>query len=107
MMIYGMMVMRGVMEEKTSRIAEVMVSSVKPFQMMIGKITGIAAVGLTQFLMWIVLIIVLSSVATALLPHETLQQVQHATQNMPNCRRCTKQRSNFKICRNKTYARRC
>jgi ABC-2 type transport system permease protein len=84
MMIYGMMVMRGVMEEKTSRIAEVMVSSVKPFQMMIVKITGIAAVGLTQFLMWIVLIIVLSSVATALLPHETLQQVQHATQNMPN-----------------------
>jgi ABC-2 type transport system permease protein len=84
MMIYGMMVMRGVMEEKTNRIAEVMVSSVKPFQMMMGKITGIAAVGLTQFLMWIVLIIVLSSVATAFLPHDTLQQVQHATQNMPN-----------------------
>ncbi|HEY4874662.1 MAG TPA: ABC transporter permease, partial [Puia sp.] len=84
MMIYGMMVMRGVMEEKTNRIAEVMVSSVKPFQMMMGKITGIAAVGLTQFLMWIVLIIVLSSVATAFLPHDTLQQVQHATQNMPS-----------------------
>jgi ABC-2 type transport system permease protein len=84
MMIYGMMVMRGVMEEKTNRIAEVMVSSVKPFQMMMGKITGIAAVGLTQFFMWIVLIIVLSSVATALLPHDTMQQVQHATQNMPN-----------------------
>ena len=84
MMIYGMMVMRGVMEEKTNRIAEVMVSSVKPFQMMIGKITGIAAVGLTQFLMWIVLIIVLSSAASAFLPHETLQHVQHATQNMPN-----------------------
>jgi ABC-2 type transport system permease protein len=84
MMIYGMMVMRGVMEEKTNRIAEVMVSSVKPFQMMIGKITGIAAVGLTQFLMWIVLIVVLSSAASAFLPHETLQHVQHATQNMPN-----------------------
>jgi ABC-2 type transport system permease protein len=84
MMIYGMMVMRGVMEEKTNRIAEVMVSSVKPFQMMIGKITGIAAVGLTQFLMWIILIVVIASVATALLPHETMQQVQHASQNMPN-----------------------
>jgi|HubBroStandDraft_6_1064221.scaffolds.fasta_scaffold63514_1 ABC-2 type transport system permease protein len=84
MMIYGMMVMRGVMEEKTNRIAEVMVSSVKPFQMMIGKIIGIAAVGLTQFLMWIVLLLLLSSVAGAFLSHDTLQQVQHATQNMPN-----------------------
>jgi ABC-2 type transport system permease protein len=84
LMIYGTMVMRGVMEEKTNRIAEVMISSVKPFQMMVGKITGIAAVGLTQFLMWIVLIIVISSVATAFLPHETMQQVQHAAQNMPN-----------------------
>jgi ABC-2 type transport system permease protein len=84
MMIYGMMVMRGVMEEKTNRIAEVMISSVKPFQMMIGKITGIAAVGLTQFLMWIVLILILSTAATALLPHDTLTNVQHATQGMPN-----------------------
>ncbi len=82
MMIYGMMVMRGVMEEKTNRIAEVMVSSVKPFQMMMGKITGIAAVGLTQFLMWIVLIIILTSAATAFLPHDTLQHVQSASQSM-------------------------
>ncbi len=56
MLIYGMMVMRGVMEEKTNRIAEVIVSSVKPFQLMMGKIIGIGAVGLTQFLMWIVFI---------------------------------------------------
>ncbi len=48
--IYGSMVMRGVMEEKTNRIAEVVISSVKPFQLMIGKIVGIGAVGLTQFL---------------------------------------------------------
>jgi ABC-2 type transport system permease protein len=61
-----------------------MVSSVKPFQMMIGKITGIAAVGLTQFLMWIILIIVIASAATAFLPHETMQHVQHASQSMPN-----------------------
>src|SRR4029077_2093572 len=52
--IYGAMVMRGVMEEKTSRVAEVIVSSVKPFQLMLGKIIGIGAVGLTQFLLWIV-----------------------------------------------------
>ncbi|HLX92384.1 MAG TPA: ABC transporter permease [Puia sp.] len=82
LMIYGMMVMRGVMEEKTNRIAEVMVSSVKPFQMMIGKITGIAAVGLTQFLMWVVLIIVLLSAAGVFLPHETLHQVQQTATNM-------------------------
>ena len=45
--------MRGVMEEKTNRIAEVMVSSVRPFELMWGKITGIGAVGLTQFLLWV------------------------------------------------------
>jgi ABC-2 type transport system permease protein len=65
MLIYGMMVMRGVMEEKTNRIAEVIISSVKPFQLMMGKIIGIGAVGITQFILWIVLIIVLSSSATA------------------------------------------
>lgn len=54
--IYGSMVMRGVMEEKVSRIAEVIVSSVKPFQLMMGKIFGIGLVGLVQFIIWIVLI---------------------------------------------------
>lgn len=56
LMIYGTMVMRGVMEEKVNRIAEVIVSSVKPFQLMLGKILGIGAVGITQFVIWIVLI---------------------------------------------------
>lgn len=53
--IYGSMVMRGVIEEKTSRIVEIIISSVKPFQLMMGKIIGIALVGLTQFVLWIVL----------------------------------------------------
>ncbi len=53
--LYGVQIMRGVIEEKTSRIVEVIISSVKPFQLMMGKIIGIAAVGLTQFLLWIVL----------------------------------------------------
>lgn len=57
MFIYGAQVMRGVIEEKTNRIVEVIVSSVKPFQLMMGKILGIALVGLTQFLIWTVLII--------------------------------------------------
>ncbi|MCX6264977.1 MAG: ABC transporter permease [Bacteroidetes bacterium] len=54
--VYGTMVMRGVMEEKVSRIAEVIVSSVKPFQLMMGKITGIGMVGLVQFLIWFLLV---------------------------------------------------
>ena len=53
--LYGVQVMRGVIEEKTSRIIEVIISSVKPFELMMGKIIGIALVGLTQFLLWIVL----------------------------------------------------
>ena len=50
--IYGVQIMRGVGEEKSNRIMEVMLSSVKPFELMMGKIIGIAAVGLTQFLLW-------------------------------------------------------
>jgi ABC-2 type transport system permease protein len=55
LLIYGSQVMRGVIEEKTSRIIEVIVSSVKPFQLMLGKIIGVGLVGLTQFILWIVL----------------------------------------------------
>jgi ABC-2 type transport system permease protein len=83
MFIFGAMVMRGVMEEKTNRIAEVMVSSVKPFQLMMGKIIGIAAVGLTQLLLWLILIMLLSSVALAFLPVEMIQQAGEANNNMP------------------------
>ncbi|GAB5538596.1 MAG: ABC transporter permease [Salibacteraceae bacterium] len=53
--MYSVQVMRGVIEEKTNRIIEVIISSVKPVQLMMGKIIGIAAVGLTQFLLWVVL----------------------------------------------------
>jgi ABC-2 type transport system permease protein len=53
--IFGAQVMRGVIEEKTSRVVEVIISSVKPVQLMMGKIVGIAFVGLTQFLIWIFL----------------------------------------------------
>lgn len=81
--IYGVMVMRGVMEEKTNRIAEVMVSSVKPFQLMLGKIIGIGAVGLTQFIIWIILIGTLTTVATSLIPHDVLEQVNAARNNIP------------------------
>ncbi len=52
---YGTMIMKGVMEEKTNRIVEVLTSSVKPFQLLMGKILGVGAVGLTQFVLWILL----------------------------------------------------
>jgi ABC-2 type transport system permease protein len=54
--VYGNQIMQGVIEEKSSRIIEILVSSIRPFQLMLGKIIGIGAVGLTQFLIWIVLI---------------------------------------------------
>jgi ABC-2 type transport system permease protein len=63
-LLYGVQVMRGVMEEKTNRIVEIIISSVKPFQLMMGKILGLALVGLTQFLIWIVLSGILMSVVS-------------------------------------------
>jgi ABC-2 type transport system permease protein len=53
--IYGAQIMQGIIEEKTSKVVEVIVSSVKPFQLMMGKIIGLASVGLLQFLIWIIL----------------------------------------------------
>ena len=81
MFIYGTMVLRGVMEEKTSRIAEVIVSSVKPFELMLGKIIGIGAVGLTQFLMWIIVVMTLTGVGFGLLPDDMQSQVQQLQQS--------------------------
>jgi len=65
LLIYGSQVMMGVMEEKTNRIAEVMVSSVKPFQLMLGKIVGIALVALTQFLLWVAFVFIIFNVSKA------------------------------------------
>lgn len=76
MFIFGAMVMRGVAEEKTNRIAEVIVSSCKPFELMLGKIIGIAGVGLTQLLLWIILIFAISSSLSAFIPAEAVQQVE-------------------------------
>lgn len=65
--LYGSQVMRGVIEEKSSRIVEVIISSVKPFELMMGKIIGIGLVGLTQFLLWIILSVALSLIASTVL----------------------------------------
>lgn len=65
LLIYGSQVMMGVMEEKTNRIAEVMISSVRPFQLMMGKIIGISLVAFTQFLLWIVFALVIYNLSKA------------------------------------------
>ncbi len=77
--IYGTMVMRGVMEEKTNRIAEVIISSVKPFQLMMGKITGIGAVGLVQFIIWVALTVTLRFILPLFVPsmRETANVMNH------------------------------
>ena len=67
-LLYGQMVMQGVMEEKQSRIVEVIISSVKPFDLMMGKIVGIALVGLTQLAVWIVLGFAIITSAQGLMP---------------------------------------
>lgn len=78
---YGVQVMRGVMEEKTNRIVEVILSSVKPFQLMMGKIVGIALVGLTQFMLWVVLTATLYSVASVtILKNMDMKQIQQKEQ---------------------------
>jgi ABC-2 type transport system permease protein len=74
--LYGAQVMRGVIEEKTSRIVEVIISSVKPFELMMGKIVGIAMVGLTQFLLWIIL----SAVGTSLVSNFFIKDTVSANQ---------------------------
>jgi ABC-2 type transport system permease protein len=72
--IYGNQIMQGVIEEKSSRIVEILVSSLKPFQLMMGKILGIAGVGLTQLLIWIVLIGTLTTIVTGFLGMQMPQQ---------------------------------
>ena len=65
--VYGAQVMRGVMEEKMNRIVEVVISSVKPFELMMGKIIGVALVGLTQFFLWIALTFAITSASSQFL----------------------------------------
>ena len=85
-LIYGIQIMQGVIDEKTSKVVEVIVSSVKPFQLMLGKILGIASVGLLQFSIWIILISVLSSGTLAYfgLKMPQKQAMEQMTQQMDN-----------------------
>eukprot|EP01029_Cantina_marsupialis_P015156 TRINITY_DN3314_c0_g3_i1.p1 TRINITY_DN3314_c0_g3~~TRINITY_DN3314_c0_g3_i1.p1 ORF type:complete len:447 (+),score=62.92 TRINITY_DN3314_c0_g3_i1:198-1538(+) len=77
--LYGVQVMRGVIEEKSNRIVEVIISSVKPFQLMMGKIVGVAMVGLTQFILWVILSGIIITVGSALvLPGVDMDTIQQA-----------------------------
>jgi ABC-2 type transport system permease protein len=82
--IFGAQVMRGVIEEKTNRVVEVIVSSVKPVQLMMGKIIGIALVGLTQFLIWVILTASIATfVKSTFLPKANITEIsQTIPQNM-------------------------
>lgn len=81
--IYGNMIMRSVIEEKTSRIIEVIISSVKPIQLMMGKIIGTSLAGITQFAIWVVLGSVLMLVASAILGIN-LSELQTPQQDLMN-----------------------
>lgn len=82
--IYGAQVMSGVVQEKTNRIVEVVISSVKPFELMMGKIIGIALVGLTQFMMWVVLtgtiLFALNSTLGSSIDPTTVEKLQQMNQ---------------------------
>ncbi|MDR2887268.1 MAG: ABC transporter permease [Bacteroidales bacterium] len=81
--LFGSQVMRGVIEEKTSRVVEVIISSVKPIELMLGKITGIALVGLTQFLIWVVLTATVANLASASFARQQgIESVQAMPQNI-------------------------
>ncbi len=83
--LYGSQVMRGIIEEKNSRIVEVIISSVKPFQLMMGKIIGIGLVGLTQFILWIVLSSALMGIASVgMADGQDIKAQIEAQQGLPN-----------------------
>ncbi|MFY0626417.1 MAG: ABC transporter permease [Reichenbachiella sp.] len=77
--LYGAQIMRGIIEEKTSRIIEVVIASVRPFQLMMGKIIGIASVGLTQFLLWVLFSIgIVSGLSAVIMKDVDPQQIEQA-----------------------------
>ena len=76
--LYASVVMRGVIEEKTNRIIEVLVSSVKPFQFLMGKIVGVASVGLVQFLIWIVIgLVSVIALQSAFMPNIDMESLKN------------------------------
>jgi ABC-2 type transport system permease protein len=83
--IYGAQVMQGVIEEKSNKIVEIIVSTVKPFQLMLGKVIGIASVGLTQLLIWIILITVLTTAVFSIfgISSPSQEMMEQVSSNLP------------------------
>ncbi len=98
--LYGTQVMRGVIEEKTNRIVEIIISSVKPFELMMGKIIGIAGVALTQFLMWVVLSMLVSTLVSQYFGLDQTSvaqlQTQRTVMGTPEANEVTMQMLNIK-----------
>ncbi len=84
LLIYGSMVMQSVIEEKNSRVLEVMVSSVRPFDLMLGKILGVASVAVVQVLIWGVLCAVGAAAAVHMMPADVLAGVQAMQHGVPD-----------------------
>jgi ABC-2 type transport system permease protein len=84
LLVYGSMVMRSVVEEKTSRIVEVMISSVKPFQLMLGKMIGVGLVGLTQITAWLLLTITVQGILAAIVGAKIAENAAKMQQMPPN-----------------------
>jgi ABC-2 type transport system permease protein len=81
--MYGVQVMRGVMEEKQNRVVEVLISSVKPFQLMMGKIIGIAMVGFVQFMLWIAITVHPGQRGTAVLLKDKFDPKASLAEQLP------------------------
>ncbi len=80
--IYGSMCMKGVLEEKTSRVIEILITTVSPFKIMMGKVIGIAGVGLTQFLLWIVIAMTILFAAGVVIDPPTFQPNTEVAENI-------------------------
>lgn len=90
LLIYGSMVMQSVIEEKNNRVLEVIVSSVRPFELMMGKILGVASVAVVQVLIWGVLIVGIGAVALPqLMPDDVMAGAQAMQQGMPDAAAAT------------------
>ncbi len=80
--MYGTQVMRGVIEEKTNRVVEVLISSVKPFELMAGKILGIALTAITQFMLWILLTIAITLPLKSIFFSDKSAELQNISQHV-------------------------
>ena len=102
--MFGAQVMRGVIEEKSSRIVEIIISSARPFELMMGKIVGVGLVGLTQFLLWVILTFaIVAGVKTIAFPQLGTKNAQEVvaqdmfTQNIPEAQQIVQQQDTQKF----------